>query len=370
MLAAERHEQILRILRRRGRLVVGELVAELGVSPITVRRDLGELDAAGLLRRVHGGAVAVTAGAGTRGPLTIGLVVPGSAKYYADVIRGAEAAAERHGVRLVLGVSGYDEIAEVERIATVLAAGAAGLVLATVLGDGRAAELDDRIDTIGVPVVLVERAFGFPHVGREYDHVRTDHEFGALLALRHLASLGHRRIGVSLRATPTAYWLRRGIERATSTLDVEPFVSPLTLPDRETDIGDDEHAARAQLDAFLAECEAQQARAVFVHSDEHAARLVERAIERGLRIPEDLAVVAYDDVTAAMAVVPLTAVRPQKVAVGEAACEMLLRQLQTPAGRSPVAQHLDLLPELRVRASSNVAPAAAPIDSDRSPTRH
>ena len=57
MLAQERHELILRSLRRHGRLRVGDLVAELGVSAITVRRDLGELDSAGLLRRVHGGAV-------------------------------------------------------------------------------------------------------------------------------------------------------------------------------------------------------------------------------------------------------------------------------------------------------------------------
>ena len=57
MLASERHELILRSLRRHGRLRVADLAAELGVSAITVRRDLAELDSAGLLRRVHGGAV-------------------------------------------------------------------------------------------------------------------------------------------------------------------------------------------------------------------------------------------------------------------------------------------------------------------------
>ena len=47
MLAQERHELILRSLRRHGRLRVADLVAELGVSAITVRRDLAELDASG-----------------------------------------------------------------------------------------------------------------------------------------------------------------------------------------------------------------------------------------------------------------------------------------------------------------------------------
>ncbi|MFC4948587.1 substrate-binding domain-containing protein [Pseudonocardia sp. GCM10023141] len=349
MFAPERHELILQSLQRHGRLLVAELAAELGVSAITVRRDLGELDAAGRLRRVHGGAIGISpttrpgndADAG-RGPI-IGLVVPSATYYYADVVRGAEAAAARYGARLVLGVSGYDTAVERERIDKVLDLGVAGLLLSTAVGDGRGADLGDQLDRLGAPVVLVERAFGFPHVQHEYDHVRTDHAYGALLALRHLASLGHRRIGVSLRTSVTAHWLRRGIEEAAGLLDVEPFVSALVLS-----ADGDDAATRARVDAFLAECEEQQAHAVLVHSDEDAARLVERAMERGMRIPEDLAVIAYDDVTAALAVVPLTAVCPPKLAIGEVACEVLLRRLQAPDGPR---RHLSLLPELRVRAS-------------------
>jgi DNA-binding LacI/PurR family transcriptional regulator len=88
-----------------------------------------------------------------------------------------------------------------------------------------------------------------------------------------------------------------------------------------------------------------------VHSDEHAASLVERAMERGLRVPDDLAVIAYNDETAALAVVPLTAVCPPKLQLGETACELLLRQLKAGPGRRSATQHLSLLPELRVRSS-------------------
>ena len=57
MLTAERRQAILGRLQRDGKLVASELVAELGVSEDTVRRDLRELAAQGRLQRVHGGAL-------------------------------------------------------------------------------------------------------------------------------------------------------------------------------------------------------------------------------------------------------------------------------------------------------------------------
>jgi DeoR/GlpR family transcriptional regulator of sugar metabolism len=63
MLTEERRQVILDRLRRDGKVVAGELTSSLGVSPDTVRRDLRELADAGLVRRVHGGALPAAAGA-------------------------------------------------------------------------------------------------------------------------------------------------------------------------------------------------------------------------------------------------------------------------------------------------------------------
>lgn len=57
VLAAERRDHILQALRQRGRVLASELSESLAVSPDTIRRDLDELAGAGLLRRVHGGAL-------------------------------------------------------------------------------------------------------------------------------------------------------------------------------------------------------------------------------------------------------------------------------------------------------------------------
>ncbi|MGG5260361.1 DeoR/GlpR family DNA-binding transcription regulator [Phycicoccus avicenniae] len=59
MLASQRRGEILAIVEERGAARVSELVEQLGVSDMTVRRDIERLDGEGLLERVHGGAVAV-----------------------------------------------------------------------------------------------------------------------------------------------------------------------------------------------------------------------------------------------------------------------------------------------------------------------
>ena len=91
MLTAERRQAILSHLERHGKVVAAELVDALGVSEDTVRRDLRELDAQGLLRRVHGGALPASptppryadrrrldpAGKAAIGRAAVGLVQPG-----------------------------------------------------------------------------------------------------------------------------------------------------------------------------------------------------------------------------------------------------------------------------------------------------
>ena len=61
MYASERHEVIAGMVRQRGRVSVTDVAGEFGVTTETVRRDLAQLERVGLLRRVHGGAVPVTA---------------------------------------------------------------------------------------------------------------------------------------------------------------------------------------------------------------------------------------------------------------------------------------------------------------------
>ncbi len=63
MLAETRRREIVETLRGSGSVTVSEVEARFGVSPVTVRRDLDELERQGVLRRTHGGGVLPTTAA-------------------------------------------------------------------------------------------------------------------------------------------------------------------------------------------------------------------------------------------------------------------------------------------------------------------
>ncbi|MFC7716338.1 substrate-binding domain-containing protein [Nonomuraea recticatena] len=91
---------------------------------------------------------------------------------------------------------------------------------------------------------------------------------------------------------------------------------------------------------------------LLVHNDEDALLLVQHLRLAGVRIPADVSIVAYDDEVAALSDPPLTAVAPPKAAVGRSAVDLLVRRIEQ--GSALAAQHVALLPELRVRESTAV----------------
>src|SRR5439155_16001031 len=116
-----------------------------------------------------------------------------------EVARGAEEAARELDMRLVLRGSSYetdDDRPQLTRLVDRL--GVDGLVIAPRMDAPTSDRTIDWLDSTGIPVVLLERtATAGPHHAVMESAV-TDHALGAGLAVRHLASLGHRRVGVVL----------------------------------------------------------------------------------------------------------------------------------------------------------------------------
>lgn len=375
MLKQERLAAITAELHKAGSVTTDGLSRQLHISQITIRRDLAELESSGILRREYGGATLVPSKEGGdgdggkllaaargmavgqhsaqgQGPL-IGLIVPTADYYFGPIIRGVVAAGADAGVRVVVGVSHYRREEEVSLITRMLATGVRALIITPESYNFEAHRpLLDALDGMPVPVVLLERAFTRPSAHQATDTVRTNHELGAELAVRHLAGLGRRHIALHLFDNATAPRLRDGYLRALRELGLsEPSITLEIEPEEMTAWGHDpSHPLAAR---FVDQLIAHGVDALVVNPDLHAATLARLAIERGLRVPEDLAIVAYDDEIAAFSDLPLTAVAPPKHDLGLAALQLAVRRVvEARAGVTSSVQHVLLVPELRIRDST------------------
>ncbi|MFJ3581992.1 substrate-binding domain-containing protein [Streptomyces sp. NPDC090127] len=355
MHAENRHQAILRRLREEGSLRVSDFAAELGVSPVTVRRDVEILADRGLVARVHGGAMlpdtwaetaptgaALTAaapGAPARGrQRVIGLIVPSADYYYPEVIKGAREAAAAHDVRLVLDISGYDAEEERAQVERMTGDRIDGLLVVPTGPRGWYEELP-------VPVVIVERRPEADEVAG-IDHVVSDHVHGARLAVRHLVDAGRRRLVLLVRGTsPTAQGIIEGFEAGVRAAGLSGRVSVLDI----ADAGPGSPAYDTQVEALLDAAAEGRVDAVVAHPDNEALALLRRLRARSVPVPEKVAIVAYDDEVAGLADIPLSAIAPAKHEVGTAAVELLVRRLDQP---DAPRHRLFVLPRLRVRSSS------------------
>lgn len=355
LLAAERRAHVMATLERDGAVRVAQLMDELGVAPVTLRRDLAQMEREGLLMRVHGGAVPAAGSLDdveTGHPVaahrtgSIAMLVPSLSFYWPSVVRGAETEAIRHGLRVVLRGASYelqDERPVLERL--VHTEGVRGLVVAPNTDTPHAQDVVQWLAGCGVPNVLVERDAVVLPDGSPVENVTTDHALGAVLAARHLAALGHRRVGLIIaRDSPTSRKIAAGWQAACLELGLEPSdhfetsLPPRTSPDFSAVVD-------ATLDAALS----NSVTAILVHSDPEAMAFVDLALNRGISVPGDLSVVAYDDEVAELFTPALTAVSPPRGSVGRAAVDLLARRIEDPT--RPV-HRVVLNPTLNVRGST------------------
>ncbi|UXM91550.1 LacI family DNA-binding transcriptional regulator [Paenarthrobacter sp. JL.01a] len=355
MLSGERHAKILRELELRGTLTVNEFAAKTGLSTMTIRRDLTQLAGQGLLRRVHGGAVRNASERSgeaeyrrSRQPLaTLGLIVPTTGYYFPEIIRGAEAAARTLNARLILGVSNYSVEDEYRQLQRVVANSVDGILLASAGPVEPGSPTFELLAGLKIPVVLVERS------SRAFESVMSDHSYGAELAMEHLAAQGHRRIALAVAKSPTAPWLKESHARMVAKLGLESD-APVMEYDRLGPVGGNN---QAEFSRFLKDCRRTGTTAALVLPDEEAITLIHLAEESGMEVPQDFAIVAYDDEVAELAAVPLTSIAPPKRDVGHAAVTMCMERLagKQGAGLSPALRRVNLAPKLIVRESSRTA---------------
>ncbi|GAA1987423.1 GntR family transcriptional regulator [Catenulispora subtropica] len=333
-----------------------QLAASFAVSISTVRRAVDELVAEGLVLRRQGSGTFVRDQRPEKvRPTLIGVVVPHSSFYYPQVLRGVEEVRAAAGARVQLTCSDYDQALELTMLDEMLEAGVDGLLLVpTLSGPEPAGAYLRRLTGLPVPAVLMERRGG--SLDDATEHVCTHHAAGAYDGVRHLASLGHRRIGLALRSpSPTAAPVTAGYRQAVAELGGEPAEFESAL----------EEWGPATADRCLRRLREAGCTAALCFGDRQAALLVSAARRAGLGVPGDLALVAYDDEIADIPDVPLTAVAPPKRLIGRTAAELLLNRLRNP-GQPP--RQILLRPGLTVRTSCGAADRSSKEILRRTPT--
>ena len=269
---------------------------------------------------------------------TLGMLVPSNSNpYFAEIIRGVEHGCYAAGYSLLLCNSNDDPERQADHLRVLAERRVDGIVL---VASGDDAQIVEHCRGLRLPLVLLDREID----GIAADLIEVDHAAGGELATAHLLELGHARvacIGGPANLLPSRQ-REAGWRRALAKAAVEPAPEELVRGDFGPQGG------AAAMHALLRS--ARPPTAVFVCNDLMAIGALHAARDEGVRVPEGLSVVGFDDIElAAYTWPPLTTVAQPKEAIGTGAAALLLERIR--AGRTELAREV-LRPELRVRGST------------------
>jgi LacI family transcriptional regulator len=268
------------------------------------------------------------------------VMLDGSNPFFHDVAQGIELAAEDADLSLFICNSNGHAHREEVHLDRLVQQRVQGLLITPVDPD---APYLAGIAKRGIPVVIVDRA----GAGGAFCSVAVDDVLGGRIAVEHLVEQGHTRVAVI--GGPESFGQVRerleGARQVWAELGMAP--DDLTyLPTGGMTVAEGRSAGE-RLAGIPAR---RRPTAAFCANDLLALGLLQQAIGAGLRIPDDLAIVGFDDIEfAAAAAVPLTSVRQPRQELGRAAAGLVLDEATNPEHRH---QQLLFVPELVARAST------------------
>jgi LacI family transcriptional regulator len=251
---------------------------------------------------------------------TLGLVVPDlSNPIFSDVVHGIEPVARARGYSLFLCDTGNDPEAESMHLERLYERRVDGVIFYAI---GKAPPALNRfLDTTTPVVAMGPAAFECTLSG-----VLVNERTATVAAVRRLIELGHTRIGMIHRDTPPGRYLyRTWVIRKEMIAAGVPWVRRMLV---NADTGDQ---AREQTTALIRD---QGATAIVALSYPYAPYVLQAVYDIGLRIPEDVSVLAYGDSAWAIAHrPPISAVRIDYQAWGRETAELLLRRIEAPLAK-------------------------------------
>ena len=260
-----------------------------------------------------------------------------------EIIKGVEDVARVEGLAVVLSELQGRHSPQRDWIEALLARRPTGVIsVFSGLLAGQRAQLDSR----GIAFVVVDPS-GEP--GHDTPSIGTTNWSGGLSATRHLIELGHRRIAV-ISGPELVLCSRARLDGYRAAMDAVGLpVDPSLIRNGDFHVEAGFEQARILLDR------PDRPTAIFAGSDLQALGVYDAARQAGLRIPEDLSVVGFDDLPVARWIgPPLTTVRQPLVEMAAAGARLVLALAR---GEKPEQTRIELATNLVVRQST--APPAA-----------
>jgi LacI family transcriptional regulator len=258
--------------------------------------------------------------------------------YFSSILSGAAEAAYEHETRLVLSPTLHEHAREVSLLDRLMHGLTDGALI--VLPEESSPELELALND-RYPFVVVDPLMP---LDRRIPSVAAAHRSGADQAMRHLLELGHRRIAA---ITGPPGWVATedrlaGYHAALAAAGISP--------DPELEVASDFEFAPGAEAAGVLLALPEPPSAIFAFNDAIALGAMRAARQRGLRLPEDLSIVGFDDIKYATVATPtLTTVRQPLHEMGRTGISLLLRLLD---GRRSETQHIELATRLVVREST------------------
>lgn len=306
------------------------------VSRGTVRQAMRSLSDAGLIHRETKNGTVVSApppSARVQAERIIGVVFPETHDAFClDIMKGVQAACRERGYHAAFGYSRHSSVLERAEVMRMKQAGFGGVL---VLPHDDPA-LFSELSAASYPFVYIDQRVGAVPA----DFVGIDNVGSSLGATDHLLRLGYRAVAfvhqnADLSQAPSTVRDRYRGYRAALTAYGVPF-QPSWLIAAEHDT----HYAEFLLQAELP-------RAVVAANDHTALKLLDAAFKLGLSVPEELAVVGFDDIPQAVGMALTTVVQPS-AEIGLRAAQLLIDRLE---GAASPTQQLILPTQLVVRQS-------------------
>lgn len=266
---------------------------------------------------------------------TIGMIVTSSTNpYFAEIVSHIESALYEAGFNLILCNSGQDFVKQRNYIRTLKGKRIDGLlVLESVVSDA----FLKLVESCNFPVVLLDME------GQRLASVTDDSEAGGYLATSYLIARGHREIGCISGPSDHHQSAQRylGFKRALDEAGIELNPAWVLPGNLEADGGER---------AIEALCrQERRPTALFAFNDLSALGAMSEAARQGLRVPQDLSIIGYDDIEIARLFSPaLTTVRQQIDDICRATCQLLTGAI---ARKDAVPEHVRVQPQLVVRDS-------------------